>query len=87
MKFDWLEACEIRFQLFKYRLTSTPVLTLLEGTKGFSVYCDASRVCLCCVLLQHWKVVGFASRKLKVYENNYLTRDLELAVVVSALKI
>ena len=43
-KFEWSEACERSFQKFKYRLNSAPVLTLLEGTKGFMVYCDASRV-------------------------------------------
>ena len=43
-KFERSEAYEKRFQLLKDRLTSAPVLTLLEGTKGFVVYCDASRV-------------------------------------------
>ena len=42
MKFEWLEACERSFQILKDRLTSTMVLTLSEGTKGFVVYCDAS---------------------------------------------
>ncbi|KAH0739576.1 hypothetical protein KY290_038281 [Solanum tuberosum] len=33
------------------------------------------------------KVITYASRQLKVHEKNYLTHDLELAVVVFALKI
>ncbi|GKA59570.1 putative reverse transcriptase domain-containing protein [Tanacetum coccineum] len=33
-----------------------------------------------------WKVIAYASRKLKSYEVNYLTHDLELAAVVFALK-
>ena len=37
VKFDWSEACEISFQMLKDKLTSTLVLTLLEGTKGFAV--------------------------------------------------
>ena len=41
-KFEWSEACERRFQILKDRLTSAPVLTLPEGTKGFVVYCVAS---------------------------------------------
>ena len=41
-KFEWLEACEKSFEILKYRLTSAPVLTLPEGTKGFVVYYDAS---------------------------------------------
>ncbi|KAH0670724.1 hypothetical protein KY285_025700 [Solanum tuberosum] len=33
-----------------------------------------------CVLLQHGKVIAYASRQLKVHEKNYPTHDLELAV-------
>ncbi|WMV42351.1 hypothetical protein MTR67_035736, partial [Solanum verrucosum] len=56
------------------------MLTLSEGTQGFVVYCDASRVGLGCVLLQNGKVIAYASRQLKVHEKNYPTHDLELAV-------
>ncbi|WMV49916.1 hypothetical protein MTR67_043301 [Solanum verrucosum] len=48
--------------LLKDRLTSAPVLTLPEGTDGFVVHCDASRVGLGCVLMQNSKVI--ASRQL-----------------------
>ena len=71
----------------KDKLTSTPVLTLLEGNEGFVVYCDASRVGLGCVLMQHGKVIAYASRQLKVHEKNYPIHDLELTAVVFALKI
>ena len=40
-----------------------------------------------CVLMQHGKPIAYVSRKLKVHERNYPTHDLELAVVVFALKI
>ena len=63
------------------------MLTLPEGTKDFIVYCDASRVGLGFVLMQHGKVVAYASRQLKVHERNYPIHDLELAAVVFALKI
>ena len=36
-KFEWSETCERSFQFLKDRLTSTPVLTLPEGTRGFVV--------------------------------------------------
>ena len=71
----------------KYRLTSAPVLTLPEGHKGFVVYCDSSLVGLGCVLMQHGKVVAYASGKLMVHERNYPTHDLELSAVVLYLKI
>ena len=39
------------------------------------------------VLMQEWHVVAYGSRQLKPNEVNYPTHDLELAVVVHALKI
>ena len=50
-KFEWSEACERHFQILKDRLTAAPVLALREGTKGFVVYYDFSRVGLHCVLM------------------------------------
>ncbi|WMV41443.1 hypothetical protein MTR67_034828 [Solanum verrucosum] len=86
-KFIWLKACEKNFQELKDTLTSAMVLTLPEGTDGFVVYCDTSRVVLGCVLMQNGKVIAYTSRQLKVHEKNYPTHDLELAAVVFALKI
>ena len=51
------------------------------------MYCDASRVGLGCVLMQNGRVVAYASRQLKKHEQNYPTHDLEMTVVVFALKI
>ena len=67
-------------------MTSAPVLTLPEGNEGFEVYNDASRQGLGCVLMQHKRVVAYASRQLKKHELNYPTHDLELAAVIFALK-
>ncbi|GJY25302.1 putative reverse transcriptase domain-containing protein [Tanacetum coccineum] len=39
-----------------------------------------------CVLMQRGKVIAYASRQLKIHEKNYTTHDLELGVVVFALK-
>ena len=50
----------------KDRFTSAAVLTSPKGSKGIIVYCDASRVGLGCVLVQHGKVIAYASRQLKV---------------------
>ena len=68
MKFMWSEVCENKFQLLKEKLTTTPVLTLPNGVDKFTVYCDASRVCLGCVLIQNGRVVANASRQLKKHE-------------------
>jgi hypothetical protein len=63
------------------------VLTIPSSSGGFVIYSDASHKGLGCVLMQHGKVVAYASRQLKNYEQNYPTHDLELAAVVFALKI
>ena len=51
------------------------------------VYSDASGKGLGCVLMQHGKVIAYASRQLKTHEVNYLVHNLELAAVVFALRI
>ena len=58
-KFEWSGPCERNFQIWKDRLTFASELTLPEDTKGFVVYCDASRVGLGCMLMQHVKVIAY----------------------------
>ena len=84
-KFVWSEKCEKSFEELKRRLTTAPVLVLPEGTEDFIVFADASKEGLGCVLMQREKVIAYASRKLKPYERNYPTHDLELAAIVFAL--
>nr|GFD03655.1 putative reverse transcriptase domain-containing protein [Tanacetum cinerariifolium] len=86
-KFFWNEEREKSFEELKRRLVSFPVLTLPSGTGGYQIYSDASKKGLGCILMQHGKVIAYASRQLKPYEENYPTHNLELAAVVFALKI
>lgn len=86
-KFKWSEPSEESFQLLEYKLTSTPILTLLEGIDGCVVYCDASPLGLGFVLMQHVKVKAYEYRQHNPQEKNYLTHDLELATLVFVLKI
>ena len=85
-KFKWTEECEASFQELKKRLTTAPVPILPDIRKDFQVYCDASRLGLGGVLMQDGRVVSYASRQLRPHELNYATHDLELAVIVHALK-
>ena len=85
--FKWTDQCQASFVELKKRLTTTPVLALPDVTKSFSIYCDASRQGLGCVLMQEGKFIAYASRQLKKHEVNYPTHDLELAAVVHSLKI
>jgi len=62
-KWEWTQECEESFQELKKkkRPTTALVLTLLSGTKGLTVYSDASKKGLECVLIQHGKVIVYAS--------------------------
>ena len=62
------------------------MLTQPTSGRAYAMYSVASKIGLGCVLMQDGKVVAYASRQLKPHEKNYPTHDLELAVVVFALK-
>nr|GEX13036.1 putative reverse transcriptase domain-containing protein [Tanacetum cinerariifolium] len=78
---------ENAFQLIKQKLCSASILALPEGSEDFVVYCDASHKGLGAVLMQREKVIAYASRQLKVHEQNYTTHDLERGSLMFALKI
>jgi hypothetical protein len=86
-KFIWLEVCQNSFDELRKRLTTAPVLVMLDIHKSFDIYCDASKQGLGCVLMQEGHVIAYASCQLRKYEQNYPTHDLELAAVVHGLKI
>jgi hypothetical protein len=86
VEFKWTQKCQEAFEALKEKLTTTSVLILPDVHWPFSVYCDASYTDLGCVLMQEGRVVAYSSRQLKVHEKNYPIHDLELAVVVHALK-
>jgi hypothetical protein len=84
--FVWSSNCEVSYQTLKNKLVSSLILALPESGKRFTVYTDASRIGLGCVLMQEGRVIAYGSMQLRKHEGNYLTRDLELAAVVFALK-
>ena len=63
------------------------MLTQPTPGKEYTLYSDASRIGLGCVLMQDSKVVAYACMQLKPHEKHYPTHDLELIAVVFALKI
>jgi hypothetical protein len=85
-KFIWNAEHDEAFQTLKKLLTTSPVLAQPDIAKSFDVYCDASDTGLGCVLLQEGRVVAYSSRQLLPHEEHYPTHDLELAVVVHALR-
>jgi hypothetical protein len=86
VEFKWTQKCQEAFEALKEKLTTSPVLILPNVNKPFSVYCDACYTGLGCVLMQEGRVVAYSSRQLKAHEKNCPIHDLELAVVVHALK-
>ena len=51
VKFEWNDLCEKAFQELKRRLTSAPILIVLERGQRYTVYWDASKDGLGCVLM------------------------------------
>ena len=68
-------------------MTIAPVLIILQGVEGFEIYYDISKQDLGVVLMPPEKVVAYASHHLKDYKTRYPTHDIELIIVVFALKI
>ena len=81
MKFVWTKECQRSFEKL-----NALVLTLPTSDGEFVVYSDTSKKGLGCVLMQHGKVIAYASKQLRLHELNYPIHDLELATVVFALK-
>ena len=86
-KYEWSEKCQRSFNKLKAFLTDAPILTQPTCCKEYVIFSDVSLNGLECVLMKEGKVVAYASRQLKSHEKNYPTQDLELTVIVFALKI
>ncbi|EOY08802.1 Uncharacterized protein TCM_023987, partial [Theobroma cacao] len=82
-----MDECEDSFLRLETCLILAPILSLPNNSGGYVVYCDASKVGLGCVLMQNGRVIMYASRQLKRHKKNYSTHDLEMAMIVFALKI
>ena len=65
VKFKWNDLCERAFQELKRKLTSAPIMIVPERGQRYTVYCDASKDGLGCVLMQSGRVVAYSSRRLK----------------------
>ena len=61
IKFEWDDLCEKAFQELKMRLTSAPILIVPEQGQRYTVYCDASKNGLGCLLMHSRRVVAYGS--------------------------
>jgi hypothetical protein len=87
VKFEWTSKCEQMSQQLKEILTGKPISKILDPNKYFVVCTNACKEGIDRVLSQRDHVVCYESRKLKDHEINYATHDLELVVIVYALKM
>ena len=62
VKFDWDDRCEEAFQELKRRLTTTLILIVSDRGQGYTMYCDASKAGLGCVLMKSERVVAYGPR-------------------------
>jgi hypothetical protein len=85
-KFVWNAERAEAFQTLKKLLTTSLVLAQPDITKSFDVYCNASSTGLGCILMQEGHMIVYSSHQLRPHEEHYSTHDLELAVVVHALR-
>eukprot|EP00253_Pinus_taeda_P031631 PITA_31631 len=85
--FKWTAECQQSFEQLKHLLTTAPVLSISDPEKDYVVCTDASKEGVGGVLMQEWKAIAYESIKLKEHEQKYSAYDLELTVVVHALKM
>jgi len=78
VKFKWTPKCEESFLQLIFFFTSAPILKIENLDENFVVCTDSSKEGLDGGLNQKDRVACIESRKLKEYERNYDTHDLEL---------
>jgi len=81
------QKCKESFNKLKHLLTTTPIIKAVDPYNDFFVCTDACNEGLGEVLTQENYVVTYESRNLKDHEKNYDTHDLELVVIIHALKM
>eukprot|EP00253_Pinus_taeda_P022905 PITA_22905 len=84
--FRWTPDYRRSFDQLKHFLTTTPIMSITDPNIEYVVCMDASKEGVDSVLMQEGRVVAYEYRKLKEYEENYSTYDLELTMGIHALK-
>lgn len=85
-KFVWTPEASDAFSIIKDKLTSSPILVLLDFSNTFELHCDASKLGIEAVLSQNSRPVAFYSEKLSGPRSRYNTYDVEFYAVVQAIK-
>ena len=75
------------FNKLKHRLTTSPILKIVDPFNYFIICIDACKEGLGGVLIRENYDVAYEYKKLKEHENNYSMHDLELAGIIHALNM
>ena len=86
VKFEWNDLCERAFQELMWKLTLASILIVLKRGRRYTVYCDASKDGLGCVLMQSRRVLAYGSQQLKNHKQSYPAHDMELVAIVFTLR-
>ncbi|MCO5576971.1 hypothetical protein L7F22_030792 [Adiantum nelumboides] len=83
--FSWGVSEVTAFQTLKDKMTTGPILILLDLQKSFEVYCDACGRSLGAVLMQEDRVIAYESRMFSKPEMTARIYEKELLAVIHAL--
>ena len=86
-KFEWTEECAVSFKQIKHLLTNAPVLNIVDPEKEFVVCTDACKRILGGIFMYEGQLICYESKKLNKHKQNYVTHDLELAMIIYALNM
>nr|AAL79340.1 Putative 22 kDa kafirin cluster; Ty3-Gypsy type [Oryza sativa]AAM48279.1 Putative 22 kDa kafirin cluster; Ty3-Gypsy type [Oryza sativa Japonica Group]AAP53268.1 retrotransposon protein, putative, Ty3-gypsy subclass [Oryza sativa Japonica Group] len=79
VRYEWTQTCEESFQELKNRLTTAPILALPIMGEEFTIYCDASKIGLGCVLMQKDALSrkALCNMAIQITQDQHILRDLE----------
>ncbi|KIK16242.1 hypothetical protein PISMIDRAFT_15987 [Pisolithus microcarpus 441] len=87
----WEQEQQDTFNRLKAMLVASPILSIPDSTKPFTLFTDASQSTTGTVLAQkgeddEWHLCSYLSESLKGAKKNYLVYDLEFLTIIRALK-
>ena len=90
-KVDWFWSanCDKAFKELKLKLSSAPVLTILDPAAPFELITDSCGfgIAMGAVLMQNNRPVALYSRKMADPERNYVNHEQEVLAAIVALKV